>query len=242
MCPQPSLKNMKSTLFLIDYMNNAGDMDTLLDAQSKILRLLIPHSKSAILCTSRSQGRLTASHMKVSGLSKEGSSWYQDLIGSLTPMEQICYFSHYPVVFSLAEISTDVSHFFSQENISCDLSASLIHKDEPYGCLSIFRSSDSRPFSPEEKDLLFIGLNTFATQIAFRLDQNPNALPGDTLTDIYHLSRREAEVARLLLQNLSIQQICDQLYISSSTLRKHITHIYQKTNVKNRYEFQDLLK
>ena len=36
--------------------------------------------------------------------------------------------------------------------------------------------------------------------------------------------------------------ICEQLYISDSTLRKHVHNIYQKLGVKNRVQLLQLLK
>ncbi|MCH7413794.1 helix-turn-helix transcriptional regulator [Belliella sp. R4-6] len=50
------------------------------------------------------------------------------------------------------------------------------------------------------------------------------------------LSRKEKEVLNLILQNKSNQQICDELFISLSTLKSHINHIYHKMEVSKRQE------
>ncbi len=52
----------------------------------------------------------------------------------------------------------------------------------------------------------------------------------------YNISPREQEVIGLALRGLSNQQIGDSLYISLSTVKKHISNIYLKLDVKSRYE------
>lgn len=54
------------------------------------------------------------------------------------------------------------------------------------------------------------------------------------------LSRKEREVLNLILQSKSNQQISDALFISLSTLKSHINHIYQKLEVKKRQEVMEL--
>ena len=48
------------------------------------------------------------------------------------------------------------------------------------------------------------------------------------------LSERELEVLRLVAEGCSNQDIGDRLYIGVSTVKKHINHIYDKLDVKNR--------
>jgi DNA-binding NarL/FixJ family response regulator len=48
------------------------------------------------------------------------------------------------------------------------------------------------------------------------------------------LSAREAEVLSLLAEGLGTADIAGRLYLSESTAKTHITHIYQKLNAANR--------
>jgi LuxR family maltose regulon positive regulatory protein len=50
------------------------------------------------------------------------------------------------------------------------------------------------------------------------------------------LSRRESEVHELLAQGLTNEEIARQLYISLSTTKVHVKHIYQKLGVRSRLE------
>ncbi len=48
------------------------------------------------------------------------------------------------------------------------------------------------------------------------------------------LSERELEVLKLIAEGRSNQEIADRLYIGLSTVKKHINHIYDKLDAKNR--------
>jgi DNA-binding NarL/FixJ family response regulator len=48
------------------------------------------------------------------------------------------------------------------------------------------------------------------------------------------ISKREAEILLLIHEGLSNQQIADKLFISESTIKKHISNIFQKLGVERR--------
>jgi DNA-binding NarL/FixJ family response regulator len=50
------------------------------------------------------------------------------------------------------------------------------------------------------------------------------------------LSARELEVARAVARGLSNQEICDELYVSLSTVKTHLTSIQTKLGLRNRVE------
>jgi DNA-binding NarL/FixJ family response regulator len=50
------------------------------------------------------------------------------------------------------------------------------------------------------------------------------------------LTAREQEVFRLIANGLSNTEIARQLYISDTTVRTHITHIFQKLNLRDRVQ------
>lgn len=57
-----------------------------------------------------------------------------------------------------------------------------------------------------------------------------------------NLTARECEIAELICENLSNKEIADKLYISETTVKKHSTNIYKKTNVTNREQLKNLIK
>jgi LuxR family maltose regulon positive regulatory protein len=50
------------------------------------------------------------------------------------------------------------------------------------------------------------------------------------------LSNRELDIINLLAQRLSNQEIADELFISKSTVKRHIMNIYKKLEVNKRQE------
>lgn len=56
----------------------------------------------------------------------------------------------------------------------------------------------------------------------------------------FGLTRRETELGYLKIQGLTNARIADMLGISELTVKKHMTHIYEKAWVPGRKEFMEL--
>jgi ligand-binding sensor domain-containing protein/DNA-binding CsgD family transcriptional regulator len=63
----------------------------------------------------------------------------------------------------------------------------------------------------------------------------------DGIIEGYGLTAREQEILRLILRGESNKEIEKKLFISASTVRNHISNIYQKLGVKNRLELINLI-
>lgn len=63
----------------------------------------------------------------------------------------------------------------------------------------------------------------------------------ENFTQTYGISKREVDVLMLLTQGKSYQEIADLLNISLSTVKTHISRLYQKTNTKNKVELSSLI-
>lgn len=58
--------------------------------------------------------------------------------------------------------------------------------------------------------------------------------------DRFGLSPREVEVATLVMEGHSNKEICEALFISLDTVKRHITNVYRKTGVRNRVQLSRL--
>lgn len=55
----------------------------------------------------------------------------------------------------------------------------------------------------------------------------------------WKLSAREMEVTWLLYRGYTNRQIANELYIAESTVKKHVSHVYEKMQVSSRKEWKD---
>ncbi len=54
--------------------------------------------------------------------------------------------------------------------------------------------------------------------------------------ELEELTSRELEVFRLIAQGLSNAEIGEQLFISDTTVKTHVTHVFQKLNLRDRVQ------
>jgi DNA-binding NarL/FixJ family response regulator len=84
---------------------------------------------------------------------------------------------------------------------------------------------------------LYQGGSPMSSNIARKLVNNfQDRARQENPAEITLLSIRENEVLHLLAQGLLYKEIADRLGISTSTVRQHIHHIYDKLHVQNRTE------
>lgn len=60
----------------------------------------------------------------------------------------------------------------------------------------------------------------------------------DAARDFSLLSRRERQVAELIRRGLSNREIGEELYISEATVKKHVSHIFEKLGIESRKDLK----
>lgn len=84
----------------------------------------------------------------------------------------------------------------------------------------------------------------FAAQLEHHGQQAPNGSNEEDIEAVVkdlHLTKREEEVFRLLLEDYSYQEICDKLVISMSTVKSHAHNIYGKAGCSRRSDLRRLV-
>jgi DNA-binding NarL/FixJ family response regulator len=74
---------------------------------------------------------------------------------------------------------------------------------------------------------------TVTKRVIKRFTQIPRPTPPKELAD---LTTREQEILRLIAAGLSNAEIGQQLYISETTVKTHVTHILQKLGLRDRVQ------
>ena len=64
----------------------------------------------------------------------------------------------------------------------------------------------------------------------------------NVIVEKYKLTKREEEIISLVYWGLSNPEISDRLYISTSTVKRHMQNIFKKMNIKHRSELIHLIK
>ena len=81
-----------------------------------------------------------------------------------------------------------------------------------------------------------------ASHLALKLDTlmhgSASASPSASLREIYGLTPREQGVAMLAARGMSDDEVAGKLYISNSTVKKHLYSAYSKMGVSNRLQLE----
>lgn len=125
--------------------------------------------------------------------------------------------------------------------------ATLAHEGLPLGSVTLFRGRETGDFTDSELE----ALQQVARHLSVRLHQllphgySERAAADDPLERAAadaNLLPREAEVLRLMLRGLTNHEMASELYISESTVKKHVNAIYKKLHVKNRMGLMNALR
>lgn len=126
---------------------------------------------------------------------------------------------------------------YFKQGIYYALRSCLVFNGKPLAMISCFKSKEDGDFS--DRDLQ--AMSAIAPHIALRLgrpaDHRAESRSGNLLASLsnrFGYTRKEAEVASLVMDGHDDAQMVDLLGISKSTLKKHLHSIYRKTSVQNR--------
>lgn len=118
--------------------------------------------------------------------------------------------------------------------------ATLACHERPLGSITLFRERAAGDFTDLELTVLLkvarhasIALDNLCPR-GIKLEAQNNTGPLDDLIATHGIQPREAEVLRLMLAGKTNRQMADELFISESTVKKHVNAVYRKLGVKNR--------
>lgn len=82
----------------------------------------------------------------------------------------------------------------------------------------------------------------FICHLIFCREQKKEVVPGPNLCiskpklDLSNLTKREHQIVNLIQKGLSNREIAEELFISETTVKKHVSNIFEKTGVSSRKE------
>lgn len=123
------------------------------------------------------------------------------------------------------------------------LQATFVRNDIKLGMVGLYRKKEEGDFT--EKEIFFLELLKVHIELkmfrlitryrGFKVDSTVQgfSVPKSMVSE-YRLTRREEEIANMLLNGMDDSTVYTQLCITKSTFEKHIYNIYRKLGVKNR--------
>jgi DNA-binding NarL/FixJ family response regulator len=94
--------------------------------------------------------------------------------------------------------------------------------------------------------IAIIGLIVYFGEFRFeyKIEKNPKDLSEINKSSLDCLSNTELNILKLVSEGKTNQEIADNLFISVHTVKKHISNIFKKLNIKSRIEtrkFKELI-
>lgn len=125
------------------------------------------------------------------------------------------------------------------------MGCTIVAQGALYGSITLFSGRELGDFT----DTQMRALSLLERHLAVRLsDLWPDGFcatsahsPLEELIDAHRITGREREVLRLLAQGVSNRSISETLYISESTVKKHVNALYKKLHVENRMQLAAVL-
>lgn len=140
--------------------------------------------------------------------------------------------------------STMFKEIYEPQGIYYALRSHLVYKQQAVGNISIFNSKERGDFS--ERDVYILSM--IGPHISFKMGQLLEKLEAkadeagiDEAVERFGFTAREREIVDYLLEGIPDAALADKLYISPSTLKKHIYNIYKKADVNSRVQLFKML-
>lgn len=106
------------------------------------------------------------------------------------------------------------------------------------GSITLFRNENTNDFSDNDLQML----ENINIHLGIRLKKDyPNGLSVIGSTKYHNLTEREIEVVELILGGFSNKEISKILFVSETTIKKHLYNVYKKFNIKSRTQLVHLI-
>lgn len=139
--------------------------------------------------------------------------------------------------------------FLAKNHLYYSCGIDIHSEDKLLGTISLFRSQKDKNFTLDDLVNLKILAKHSSNHLKklFKINKlkQKNKISKKVLinkkADKFNLSRREIDVLKLILAGKHNLEIAEELYISINTVKKHLSHIYQKTEMRNRNQLAALI-
>lgn len=216
------------------------------------LKAIIPHQTSMFdLCRER-EGRVECFSPEALGISDSALEEYyrtyaaQDYTAwGFTPDHAIVYRDLDVIAPTLRDTTSIYREWMEPLGLYYGMGCTIVQNGVIYGTVTLFRSREDGDFSEEDVAILaqvgkHLGVHfALLWPHGFTTAGEANAL--EQLAREHGITGREQEVLNLMAGGATNQDIARTLFISESTVKKHINALYRKLSVQNRVQFAQVV-
>ena len=238
---------------MIYRINQCSTYEEFAEISLKQIKTMIPYTKGIMFQAENKQGmiRMVCPY----AISPPGNSFDENryIEGNYSAKWSDYMYTPWSNVLRHSDISQETDwtktpiyqDILAPQNLHYGLYTTLIHNDRPLGAIVLWKSKESGDFTEKEMYIMDVMKIHFELKLYYLLttqvtpkDSLPSAFakPITSFSQNYGLTKREAEIAQLIYYGKTSEDICQGLYISDSTLRKHIHNVYRKVGVKTRVQ------
>ncbi|MDO4175938.1 MAG: helix-turn-helix transcriptional regulator [Bacillota bacterium] len=136
---------------------------------------------------------------------------------------------------------------FEPYGLHYSLDLTIASRGQLLGDLTLYRGKDESDFSDDEvwcARLLCRHLNSrfYVNKYGHLTVQKVGIGQIGNLIEQFGLTKREAEILYMVMQGRKNDEICEELFVSQNTLKKHLHNLYHKTGVTSRVQLLTLEK
>jgi len=241
--------------------NKINDIILLLNSEEDILSAMnlflvnidriIPYDKASIILYSCDQRKFHVESFVGRNYSDSEVKIYNDYFYGLDDILNIMYKNRLSIARSsdLVDMSARIKTEYYRDYIMpvgthYSLDAYLDwHKSnnvESFGSMDLFRTSASRDFSEREQTIYRILRPHLELKVS-RYALSREDIIRDFLAN-YHLTKCEISVALMITRGYTNDEIASRLFITTSTVKKHVSSIFEKLAIKSRVDFLCMTK
>jgi len=240
-----TINNILLDLYTID------DINIFAQKIMRVIRMLIPYSKGNFLMLDEDK-QIIEKQSYFAEFEKEAQLEYirkyydKDYIKYLFDITyETCVYRDTNILEeSIRTKSVFYKDYLKPEDIDFGCGIIIVKNGRIVGLLSLFRASAYKDFTDKE---LYI-LNVIKKHVENMVSKLTLLYRGQksqdkvlvTFSKEYNLTKREKDVLGLINKGYSNKEIADKLFISLSTVKKHIYNLFEKTQVQNRSQLISL--
>lgn len=211
------------------------------------LKMVLDFDSADFYMASREEGKLLCDPVTYN-CDMDLSAMYEDLDYSrgIVASGKMLIYRETDIISDEARVQTDYyQKVYKPNNWHYALQMVIARNKKFLGAITFYRIIGKENFLYDD---IFV-LDMLKDHLAYRLEQfyksEETGMDKITVTEAvvkYDLTKREHMILKQLMSGKDHAQICEELVISSNTLKKHILNIYRKMGIKNRVQLFKMVK